>query len=261
MAFLLVKVLELGYNRHKKNKASKKAQKEAELYGQQPPYPNAQYPQEPYPMSSYPPGVTPGTDMRYPPQNGTPQSKRAKFAEMLISAMRFFQFVFGLTVIGLYGKDVHHDHADKNEWNSKWVYAVITAFLATCTAIVHMVIPFLMRRTSRGASGGMTSRPALLLPQFVWEFVLCILWLTLFGIFGKLYIGVHADGDSKKQESTLGDASKINRMRHACWIDLINLLMWVATSSWILLKWLKARRDGGAATVVDAEKGEEGASF
>ncbi|CAI7597494.1 unnamed protein product [Penicillium pancosmium] len=243
MAFLLVKVLELGYNRHKKNKASKKAQKEAELYGQQPPYPNAQYPQEPYPMSSYPPGVTPGTDMRYPPQNSTPQSKRAKFAEMLISALRFFQFVFGLTVIGLYGKDVHHDHEDKNEWNSKWVYAVITAFLATCTAIVHMVIPFLMRRTSRGTSS--PSNAKLQLPQFVWEFVLCILWLTLFGIFGKLYIGVHADGDSKKQESSLGDASKINRMRHACWIDLINLLM----------------RDGGAATVVDAEKGEEGASF
>jgi hypothetical protein len=256
MAFLLVKALELGYNRHKKNKASKK-QKEAELYGQQPPFSNAQYPQEPYPMSSYPHGVAPGTDMRYPPPNSAPQSKRAKLAEMLMSVLRFFQFVFGLTVIGLYGKDIHHDHEDKHEWNSKWVYAVITAFLATITAVVHMVIPFLMRRTARAY----TPIPALQLPQFVWEFVLCVLWLTLFGIFGKLYIGVHAVSGSKAQEAALGDASKINRMRHACWIDLINLLMWVATSSWVLLKWLKARRDGAAATAVDAEKAEEGVSF
>ncbi|CAI7656725.1 unnamed protein product [Penicillium manginii] len=234
MAFLLVKALELGYNRHKKNKASKK-QKEAELYGQQPPFSNAQYPQEPYPMSSYPHGVAPGTDMRYPPPNSAPQSKRAKLAEMLMSVLRFFQFVFGLTVIGLYGKDIHHDHEDKHEWNSKWVYAVITAFLATITAVVHMVIPFLMRRTARAY----TPIPALQLPQFVWEFVL----------------------GSKAQEAALGDASKINRMRHACWIDLINLLMWVATSSWVLLKWLKARRDGAAATAVDTEKAEEGVSF
>lgn len=139
------------------------------------------------------------------------------------------------------------------------MYAVITAFLATATAIVHLVIPFVMRRTSRGVSSA--PNLALQLPQFVWEFVLCILWLTLFGIFGKLYIGTHVDENSKTQEAALGDESKINRMRHACWIDLINLLMWVATSSWILLKWLKARRDGGSPTVVDAEKAEEGASF
>lgn len=247
MSFLVMKALEFGYDRHKKNKAEKKAQKNAELYGQQPPYPNAQYPHQPYPMSEYPAGITPGTDMRYPPPQPptAPQSKRSKLAGMLISAIRFFQFVFGLTVIGLYGKDVHHDHKDDHEWHSKWVYAVITAFLATSTAIVHLVIPFIMRRTTY------TPSPSLRLPQFVWEFILCILWLTLFGVFGKMYIGVYPKEDAK-------DASKVNRMRHACWIDLINLLMWVSTASWVLLKWLKGRREASNATMVDAEKNEEG---
>lgn len=53
-----------------------------------------------------------------------------------------------------------------------------------------------------------------------------------------MYIGVH----SSDSNSGLGDASKINRMRHAVWVDLVNLLMWVFTASWALMRWLKNRR-------------------
>jgi hypothetical protein len=35
--------------------------------------------------------------------------QRTKLTSMFFSGLRFLQFVFGLTVIGLYGKDVHHD--------------------------------------------------------------------------------------------------------------------------------------------------------
>ncbi|KAJ5240980.1 uncharacterized protein N7469_002571 [Penicillium citrinum] len=258
MSFIFLKVLELGYNRHKKNKAAKKAQKEAELYGQQPPYPTNTYPNQPYPMSEYPPNIGPGTDTRFSQPPGTPQSKRAKLAYMLVSAIRFFQFVFGLTVIGLYGRDVRHDHKYKDTWNSKWIYALVTGGLATITAIIHLVIPFLMRRSGSASARAGSSNPALQLPQFGWEFVLCVLWLTLFGLFGKMYIGVYPEkkGEGDLKESGLGDSGRIDRMRHACWIDLINLLLWVFTSSWILLKWLKARRQAG--TSVDAEKADEG---
>lgn len=259
MSFIFLKVLELGYNRHKKNKAAKKAQKEAELYYGQPPYPNGQ--PQPYPMSEYPTGLGPGTDTRFPAPPQPPQSKREKLAYMLISIVRFFQFVLGLTVIGLYGRDVRHDHKYDDTWNSKWVYALIMGCLATLTAMIHLVIPFLMRKSASASArgAGITSKPGLQLPQFVWEFVLCILWLTLFGLFGKMYIGVYPEKKDEKdsKESGLGDSGRIDRMRHAVWIDLINLLLWVSTSSWILLKWLKARRAQAGPVVVDAEKGDE----
>lgn len=144
---------------------------------------------------------------------------------------------------------------------------MIAAFLATSTAAVHMILPFLMRRVTHRPN------PKLKLPQFVWEFILCILWLTLFGIFGKMYIGVYPSqsNDFSKRDTTttdsssstsssssgLGDAAKIDRMRHAVWIDLVNLVMWVVTASYVLLRWLKSRRAVDGAEMVDAEKAEQ----
>lgn len=68
------------------------------------------------------------------------------------------------------------------------------------------------------------------LPTFILDCVLCILWLTLFGIFGKLYITAEEVND---------DAT---RMKNAVWIDLINLSFWVATAAWLGLRWWKGRR-------------------
>jgi hypothetical protein len=91
-----------------------------------------------------------------------------------------------------------------------------------------------------------------------------------------MYIGVYpsTSNDSSKRDTTattttdssssssssssgLGDAAKIDRMRHAVWIDLVNLVMWVVTASWVLLRWLKSRRAAEGAEMVDAEKAEQ----
>lgn len=247
MSFVAVKLLKLGYSQAKKQRAKKQQQQfqNPSATG----YP--QYPQ-PYPMAEYPPGVAPGTNISYAPETETKPSKGTKLVSMIISALRFFQFAFGLAVIGLYGQDVQHDHDAKNTWHAKWVFALIVGFLATTTATIHMIVPFCMRRVNYKPS------PALRLPQFAWEFVLCVLWLTLFGIFGRMYIGVYpSTSDSKRDSdsstSDLGDASKINRMRHAVWVDLVNLAFWFITASWVLLRWLKARRATGPVGV-DAEK-------
>lgn len=240
MSFVAIKLLKLGWGQAKKHKAKKEQQKYQDAGIYPPNHPEA------HPMGGYPAGAAPGTTIHY----DTPeQSKSAKLAFMFFSLLRFLQFVFGLTVIGLYGKDVHHDHSEKHVWHSKWVYALVTAFLATVTAAVHLVLPFVMRKVR--AVG--VANPALLLPQFAWEFVVTVLWLTLFGVFGKMYIGVHPD-EKGRGPAGLGDASKINRMRHAVWVDIINLGFWVMTSSWVLMRWLKSRRAGAG---LDAEKGEQ----
>lgn len=230
MSFLAVPLLKLGFSQAKKYKAKRDAQKNQDA-GVYPP--NYQSDDRDYPLSGYPPGAVPGTTVDYT------ESKGSKLAFMFFSCLRFLQFVFGLTVIGLYGRDVRHDHVHKHEWHSQWVYALVAAFLATTTALVTLVKPFIMRKVKAASS----PNPALLLPQFVWEFILCVLWLALFGVFGKMYIGVHPKEDAS-------DASKINRMRHAVWIDIINLGFWVITASWVLMRWLKSRK----GAVVDEEK-------
>ncbi|KAJ5317490.1 hypothetical protein PENANT_c036G08971 [Penicillium antarcticum] len=261
MSFILVKLLKIGVNEAKKRHKTKKEEQkfQAAAAAGSPQYLN----NEQYPMSAYPAGAVPGTTMHFESPK-EPMSKRAKMSFMFVSALRFLQFVFGLTVIGLYGKDVHHDHSEKHIWRSQWVYALVTGFLATVTAGIHLTMPFLMRRVKH-ASG---PNAKWLLPQFAWEFVVTVLWLALFGVFGKMYIGVYAvessSGSGKRDEavtststSSLGDADKITRMRHAVWIDVINLGFWVITSSWVLMRWLKSRRAAATEDAGDdAEKGE-----
>ncbi|KGO68946.1 hypothetical protein PITC_077750 [Penicillium italicum] len=254
MSFLAVPLLKLGLNQAKKHKAKKDLQKYQNA-GVYPP----NYQPDQHPLSGYPAGAVPGTTMHFesPPQE---QSKSAMLTFMFFSGLRFLQVIFGLTVLGMYGRDVHHDHSEEHTWHSKWVYALITAFFATVTAAIHLILPFVMRKAKPGAGPG----PALLLPQFAWEFVVTVLWLTLFGIFGKMYIGVHpVESSSSKTGTTtittpsaLGDASKVNRMRHAVWIDLLNLVFWVMTASWVLMRWLKTRRSAVPGDAIDAEKGE-----
>ncbi|CAG7919248.1 unnamed protein product [Penicillium olsonii] len=230
MSFLAVPLLKLGFSQAKKykNKRDIKKQQDAGVYPQ--PF------EDNYPLSGYPPGAAPGTTIDY-----TPESKRAKLRFMLNATLRFLQFVFGLTVIGLYGREVRHDHKHNHTWHSQWVYALVASFLATVTALACLVKPFIMRKL------GATSAPnqIMVLSHFVWEFVLCVLWLALFGVFGKLYIGVYPKEDAS-------DASRVDRMRHAVWVDIINLGFWVVSASWILLRWLKSRK----GDVGDAEKGQ-----
>lgn len=61
------------------------------------------------------------------------------------------------------------------------------------------------------------------LPLFVWELLLIILWLVVFGVFGAIYIGTPLD------KATSMDKNMVVRMKKAVWVDLVNLLVWVLT--------------------------------
>ena len=49
--------------------------------------------------------------------------------------------------------------------------------------------------------------------------VLFILWIALFGIFAKMYLNENPEGDSG-----------IERMKHAVYVDLVNMLLWFITA-------------------------------
>lgn len=83
--------------------------------------------------------------------------------------------------------------------NISQVYAEVTAALSAFTAVLYL-IPFFARI------------PLL----FIWDTILFILWIVLFGVFGNMYIKERAEGDSGVQ-----------RMKNAVWVDLVNALLWL----------------------------------
>ncbi|PWY96447.1 hypothetical protein BO94DRAFT_10777 [Aspergillus sclerotioniger CBS 115572] len=171
-----------------------------------------------------------------PPPNQPPQRPRLKHYTEL--TLHFTQLIFGLTTLILYGKDVHASHKDNKHADPRWVYAIVTGMMGCGTALFYLVLMHwvLKKRTPLAA------RMRWNLPLFVWEAVLCVFWLTLFGIFGEMYIGDYED------------SSKVTRMRHAVWVDLVNLGLWVGSALWKGVRWWRGQR---AVVGVDAvEKGE-----
>lgn len=160
------------------------------------------------------------------------------------SFLRFLQFAFALTVAGLYGRDLHLA-CDKDVYlDAKWVYAEIVAALAAATSAAYLLIWCCVMRIARPA---LTSYYSMHLPLWLWEMFMCVLWLVLFGIFGKMYLPENPEGDLD-----------IVRMKHAVWVDLVNLLLWTATMIWSGLRWWQGRvrednKEGGDSSEMKKE--------
>ena len=74
--------------------------------------------------------------------------------------------------------------------------------LSAATALLYL-IPFILRFAV----------------VWIWNVVIFILWIALFGTFGKLFIHENPEGN--------GD---IQRMKNAVWIDLTNALLWLISA-------------------------------
>ncbi|RYP71497.1 hypothetical protein DL771_004752 [Monosporascus sp. 5C6A] len=118
---------------------------------------------------------------------------------ILFSILHFFQFVLAVTVIGLYAVDLNHAHEEGKYADGKWVYAVVVGVLAAVTSLLYL-IPFILK---------FAAVPA-------WSFVLFVLWIALFGLFGSMYIREDPEGNDGVQ-----------RMKNAVWVDLANALLWL----------------------------------
>lgn len=121
------------------------------------------------------------------------------------TVIRFFQFVFAITILALYGQDItdqrHAGHAD-----GRWVFAEVVAGLSAVTALIFMV-PFFKTYKAFG-----------------WDVLLFFLWVVVFGIFGHLYIPLQPQ-----------------RERSAAWIDLINMLLWLVSALFGVFMFWKSR--------------------
>lgn len=154
------------------------------------------------------------------------------------STLRFCQFAFALAVAGLYGVDLQHASEKNVYMDSKWVFAEVVAALGAATYAAYLLIWCCVRRIARPA---LTSYYSMHFPLFLWEILMCLIWVVLFGIFGNMYLSEDPEGDSG-----------IVRMKHAVWVDLVNWLLWMATMVWSGLRWwqgrIKKNKGEGAGT-------------
>ncbi|KAK2067347.1 hypothetical protein P8C59_001097 [Phyllachora maydis] len=111
------------------------------------------------------------------------------FSYLGFAVAHFLQFVLALTVIGLYGQDLQSANKAHVYADGKWVYAVVVGALSALTALLFLV-PFILR----------------LAHVWVWGYILFILWIALFGLFGSMFIKERAEGDAGVQ-----------RMKNAVW--------------------------------------------
>ncbi|RKF55764.1 hypothetical protein GcC1_201023 [Golovinomyces cichoracearum] len=127
------------------------------------------------------------------------------------SICRVIQLVLALAVCGIYGMEFSgHD-----SWKGRWIYAEVTAGLSAVTAILYL-LPFFTR-----------------IPfVFLWDFIIFILWIVLFGIFGKLYIPEDAAGNYRVQ-----------KMKNTVWLVLANGISWLLSAIGMGFLWLYRKRN------------------
>lgn len=134
---------------------------------------------------------------------------------IFFSIVHIVGLALALTVCGLYGKDLNNaNHQDKYA-DSKWVYAVVVGGISAVTCVLYLV-PFIL------------SVAGIIVP--IWNAVLFILWIAVFGVFGSMYINEDAEGDGG-----------IERMKSAVWVDLANALLWLLVAIGAFGYWWKHR--------------------
>ncbi|KHE81526.1 hypothetical protein GE21DRAFT_1289551 [Neurospora crassa] len=132
---------------------------------------------------------------------------------LFFSTLHFLAFALALTVCGLYGVELDRARKADKYADSKWVFAVVVGGLSALTSILFCV-PFILRFAFK----------------WVWDFVLFILWVAVFGVFADMYIHEKPEGNND-----------IRRMKHAVWVDLVNMLLWLVIAVSALAYWFKHR--------------------
>ncbi|TQW01239.1 hypothetical protein V2A60_002244 [Cordyceps javanica] len=140
------------------------------------------------------------------------------------AAVYFLLFVLGLTIIGLYATDVQRARELHANLDSKWgslsayapqVFAVVVGCLSSVTCLAYLV-PLVFHALGFVAP--------------IWNLVLFILNITLFGVFAKLFLHANAHGNGA-----------VTRMKNAIWVDLTSALLWLLVTVGSAGYWWKHR--------------------
>lgn len=87
---------------------------------------------------------------------------------LIFSALHLVLLVLATVTAGLYGADL-----DSGAGDGRWVYAVVVAGISVLTALLYL-LPFVLR----------------FMAVWIWDFVLFVLWIAVFGVFGKVCLPI-----------------------------------------------------------------------
>ncbi|KAF2158996.1 hypothetical protein M409DRAFT_30531 [Zasmidium cellare ATCC 36951] len=130
--------------------------------------------------------------------------------------LRFLQFILAITVAGLYGVDLANAHKAGAYTDGKWVFAEVVAGMSAVTCLIYGACFFIPGEKF-----------------FAWDWVLFILWTALFGLFGNIYIGAKPTPEQHGQQ----------RMKNAVWVDLVNMLLWLASAIYSTIIFWRSRNN------------------
>ncbi|KAI1453538.1 hypothetical protein F4805DRAFT_442981 [Annulohypoxylon moriforme] len=125
---------------------------------------------------------------------------------VLRGVLRSLQFIFAIVVAILYGIDLHNATVASTGIDSSWIYAEFVVAVSMLTCILHLFLA---------------------VTRFIWclwDWVVFILWVAQFGVFGTIYIGGKQDNDVPDFKPST------SRMHAAVWIDMISMVLWFASA-------------------------------
>lgn len=129
---------------------------------------------------------------------------------------RGIQLIFALIVVGMYGHRVDSDRRDGSSQSAAWLYATVVAGASCITCAVYC-IPF---------------APV----HRLWpvDAVLSLGWLVVFGVFAGIFL--------HRESGTEYEGTSVRLMKVAVWIDLVNCILWLATTGYGVFRTFLGRK-------------------
>ncbi|KAI9772711.1 MAG: hypothetical protein M1840_000306 [Geoglossum simile] len=155
---------------------------------------------------------------------GIPSSASRSVHTIPRAVLRLLQFALALTVCGLYGTDIQNGNKHHQSADPKWLYAVVIGGISVVTSLIYGA-PFVKSHLF-----------------FAWDAILFILWIAVFGVFGKMYLHENAEGNAGVQ-----------RMKNAVWVDLVNVFLWLIKKLLVNTKALKGAGKQAGAVILTAD--------
>lgn len=150
------------------------------------------------------------------------------------ATLRTLQFVTSIILLGIYGNDLSHFPSSRVS-NTDWIFATVVALLSAVTCILHCFLT--IKR----------------LGWILWDFVLCVLYAALTGVFGGIYLGKVEDQDREVTQS-------VAAMRAGVAFAIIGMALWLITwiqgISWCCIARRITRRTNKPDGQEDVEVGE-----
>jgi hypothetical protein len=144
-----------------------------------------------------------------PPTNAADYWEKRGVAGLISrAALRTLQFAFAIVVAVLYGLDLQQATNNNAKAESAWIYAEFVAGVSMVVCLAHLF--FTTAVWYWGLLDGLVF----------------VLWLAQFGVFATTYLG----GGEKLEEDGFAEVVSSTRMRSAVWVNLVSMLLWLATT-------------------------------